>query len=60
MKRSTKIILGLSIAIMIALGLFFIQMRKFAKGVQEDARRKKELKEIKLNDSTKVIFKKVE
>jgi hypothetical protein len=60
MKRSTKIILVLSVAILVALGLLFIEMKKFAEGVQEDAKRKKEFKEIKLNDSAKLIFKKVE
>jgi hypothetical protein len=60
MKRITKIILVLSVAIPVALGFIFFQMRKFAEGVQEDAKRKKEFKEIKLHDSARLIFKKVE
>ncbi len=60
MKRKTKIILGLSILIVIVVSIFFIQMKKFADGVKEDARKKKDFNEKKLSDSTSMIFKKVE
>lgn len=59
MKRKTKIILGLSALVVIVVSIFFIQMKKFADGVKEDAKRKKDFN-IKINDSTKMIFKKVE
>ena len=60
MKQKTKIILGLSILIIIVASIFFIQMKKFADGVNEDAKKKKDFNEKKLSDSTKMIFKKVE
>lgn len=60
MKRKTKIILGLSILVVIVVSIFFIQMKKFADGIKEDAKKKKDFNEKKLSDSTKMIFKKVE
>ena len=60
MKRKTKIILGLSILVVIVVSIFFIQMKKFADGVKEDAKKKKDFNEKKLSDSTRMIFKKVE
>ena len=60
MKRKTKVILGLSILVVIVVSIFFIQMKKFADGVKEDAKKKKDFNEKKISDSTKMIFKKVE
>lgn len=59
MKRKTKITIGLSALVVIVVSIFFIQMKKFADGVKEDAKRKKDFN-IKISDSAKVIFKKVE
>jgi glucose uptake protein GlcU len=59
MKRKTKIILGLSSLVVIVVSIFFIQMKKFADGVKEDAKKKKDFNENKISDSTKIIFKKV-
>jgi hypothetical protein len=59
MKRKSKIIIGLSVLVVIVVSIFFIQMKKFADGVKEDAKRKKDFHE-KISDSTKMFFKKVE
>lgn len=60
MKPGTKIILGISIIILIAASIFFIQMKEFADGVKEVAKKKNDTNEKKLSDSTRMIFKKVE
>lgn len=59
MKQREKIILGLTILI-ISASIFFIQMKKFADGVKEDAKKKNKFNEKKLNDSSNMIFKKLE
>ena len=60
MKQRTKIVLGIFILILIVASIFFIQMKKFADGVKEDAKKKRDFNEEKLNDSARMIFKKVE
>jgi hypothetical protein len=58
MKKKTKIMRGLFILIIVLTSIFLIRIKKFAGGVKEDAKRKKEYNEKKLSDSTTVIFKK--
>jgi hypothetical protein len=60
MKRKTKIIPGLSILVVIIVSVFFVQMKKFADGVKEDAKKKKDFTEKRISDSTTIILKKVE
>jgi hypothetical protein len=57
MKQKTKIIFGLSIFAIVIFIIFYCKMKRFSDGVNEDAKKKKEFKEKKLNDTTKMIFK---
>ncbi|MBS1622175.1 MAG: hypothetical protein JSS80_11125 [Bacteroidetes bacterium] len=61
MKQGKKTFIWIIILIIVVVGsIFFIQMKKFANGVKEDANKKKDFKEKKLSDSTTIIYKKVE
>lgn len=59
MTRKTKIIIAVTLLLILSSIVLYIKMKGFANGVNEDAKKKKDFSDKKLNDSTTAKFKEV-